>query len=95
MINSKQRAYLKSLANNIKPSFQVGKQGLTDSLIEELDAQLEYSELIKISVLDNSPADVGDIADEILEKTQSQFVQMIGGKLIIYRESKKHKKIEL
>lgn len=95
MINSKQRAYLKGLANKINPSLQVGKDGLTDAIIEELHVQLEHKELVKISVLENSPVFVEEIVDEILEETGAEFVQLIGSKLIIYRESKDHKKIEL
>ncbi len=95
MINSKQRAYLKGLANNINPSIQIGKEGLTDTILDELETHLEYRELIKISVLENSPVFVDEIVDEIIEKTNSEFVQKIGSKLIIYRESKDHKKIEI
>lgn len=95
MITSKQRSYLKSLANKLNPSLQIGKTGLTDSIIDELEVQLEHKELVKISVLENSPVLVGEIIGEILEKTKAEFVQRIGSKLIIYRESKDHKKIEL
>ena len=95
MITSKQRSYLKSLANKLNPSVQVGKVGLTDAIIDELEIQLEHKELVKISVLENSPVEVEEIRDEILEKTKANFVQSIGNKLIIYRESKDHKQIEL
>lgn len=95
MINSKQRAYLKGLANNINPSLQIGKEGLTETIMNELETHLEYRELIKISVLENSPVFVDEIVDDILESTNAEFVQKIGNKLIIYRESKDHKKIEL
>ena len=83
------------MANNLNPSLQIGKTGLTESIIDELEVQLEHKELVKISVLENSPVLVGEIIDEILEKTKADFVQSIGSKLIIYRESKDHKKIEL
>ncbi|NLD16702.1 MAG: ribosome assembly RNA-binding protein YhbY [Tissierellia bacterium] len=95
MITSKQRSYLKSLANKLNPSVQVGKVGLTDAIIDELEIQLEHKELVKISVLENSPVEVEEIRDEILERTKANFVQSIGNKLIIYRESKDHKQIEL
>lgn len=95
MITSKQRSYLKSLANRINPSLQIGKIGLTDAIIDELEIQLEYRELIKISVLENSPVFVDEIVEEILDRTGAEFVQSIGSKLVIYRESKNHKKIEL
>lgn len=95
MLTGKQRSYLKSRSHGINSSMQIGKDGLNDSIIDELDKQLEYKELIKISVLDNSPVSAGDIVEEILNSTRSQFVQLIGNKLIIYRESKDHKEIVL
>lgn len=95
MINSKQRAYLKGLANKINPSLQIGKEGLTENVLAELDVQLENKELLKISVLENSPVLVDEIVDEVLDKTGADFVQKIGSKLVIYRESKDNKKIEL
>ena len=95
MITSKQRSYLKSLANKLNPSIQIGKVGLTDAIVDELEVQLEHKELVKISVLENSPVEVEEIRDEIIEKTMAHFVQSIGNKLIIYRESKDHKQIEL
>lgn len=95
MINSKQRAYLKGLANKLNPSLQIGKEGLTENIIKELDFQLEQKELIKISVLENSPVLVDEVVEEILSETQAEFVQKIGSKLVIYRESKENKQIQL
>ena len=94
MINSKQRAYLKGLANKLNPSLQIGKEGLTENILKELDIQLEQKELIKISVLENSPVLVDEVVEDILSSTQAEFVQKIGSKLVIYRESKE-KKIQL
>ena len=94
-MNGKQRAYLKSLANTLNPLLQVGKNGISDSFIKQLDKSLEGHELVKINVLNNSPDEAKDIIDEILEATGSEFVQQLGNKLTIYRESKENKKIEL
>ena len=94
-MNGKQRAYLKSLANTLNPLLQVGKNGISDSFIKQLDKSLEDHELVKINVLNNSPDAAKDIIDEILEATGSEFVQQLGNKLTIYRESKENKKIEL
>ncbi|WP_019132596.1 ribosome assembly RNA-binding protein YhbY [Peptoniphilus obesi] len=94
-MNGKQRAYLKSLANTLNPLLQVGKNGISDSFIKQLDKSLEDHELVKINVLNNSPDEAKDIIDEILEATGSEFVQQLGNKLTIYRESKENKKIEL
>lgn len=95
MINSKQRRYLKSLAHSMEPYLQIGKYGITDGAINQLNELLEAHELVKIRVLNNSPVEVDEIVDEILEKTDSEFVQKIGNKLTIYRESKDNKVIEL
>lgn len=95
MLNSKQRSFLKSLGNNIKPSYQIGKSGLTESFFKDLEFQLEVKELIKISVLDNSPIDAKNAADEIAKNSDSEIVQIIGNKMLIYKESKNHKKIDL
>ncbi|KXO16677.1 ribosome assembly RNA-binding protein YhbY [Peptoniphilus sp. GNH] len=95
MLKGKDRAYLKSLAHKIEPLLQIGKQGLNDGSLWQLNELLEAHELVKIRVLKNSPIDVKEIVEEILEKTNSEFVQQIGNKLTIYRESKENKKIIL
>lgn len=95
MLTGKQRAQLKSLAHNLDPVVQIGKNGLTDSVIESLLGVLETRELVKISVLDNSPEEVNDIIERVLEETGAEFVQSMGSKLVIYKESKDHKKIDI
>ncbi|EFI42428.1 MULTISPECIES: ribosome assembly RNA-binding protein YhbY [Peptoniphilus] len=95
MITGRQRSYLKSLANTLNPLLQVGKNGVTENLIKQIDELLEYHELVKITVLKNSPVYAREIVEEILEQTGAEFVQQIGNKLTIYRESKENKKIEL
>ncbi len=94
-MNSKQRAYLKSLANNLNAIFQIGKSGTSDNQIKAIDDALEANELIKINVLRNVDEDVRVLANEISENTNSEIVQIIGNKIILYRESTKKKKIEL
>lgn len=94
-MNSKQRAYLKSLASKITPIFQVGKASLTPEMITALDAALEKRELIKVSVLKNCLDDPRAIAEVIGERTHSEVVQVIGKKIVLYRPSKKDPKIEL
>lgn len=95
MITGKQRSYLKSLANTLNPLMQIGKNGLNGGLFDQLDRLLEDHELVKITVLKNSPVLASEIIEEILEKTGAEFVQQIGNKLTIYRESKENKKIVL
>ena len=95
MITSKQRAYLRSIAQNLQPIFQIGKNGVNDNQIEQLKNALEAREIIKITMLDSTPADKHSIADEIAEKTGSEIVQVIGKKLTIYKRSKENPQIEL
>ena len=94
-MTTKQRAYLKGLAMNIEPIFQVGKASLTPELTKGLDEALEKRELIKVSVLNNCMDDPREIANVVAERTRSEVVQVIGKKIVLYRESKEHKKIEL
>jgi RNA-binding protein len=94
-MNSKQRAYLGSLASTMDPIFQIGKASLTPEIIEALDAALEKRELIKVSVLKNCIDDPREIANVIGERTHSTVVKVIGKKMIFYREAKKNPKIKL
>lgn len=91
-MTSKQRAYLKSLANNLEPIFQVGKSSLTPELTKAIGEALDARELIKISVLKNCFDDPMEIATIIGERTHSQVVQVIGKKIILYKEGKNNKK---
>ncbi|TGY96740.1 ribosome assembly RNA-binding protein YhbY [Petralouisia muris] len=94
-LTSKQRAYLKTLANNITPVFQVGKASLTPEIVIAVDEALEKRELIKLSVLKNCFDDPNELADTMAERTKSQVVQVIGKKIILYRPAKKAPKIQL
>lgn len=95
MISGKQRSYLKGLANRIEPIFQVGKNGVTESFLKQVDEALEARELVKINVLNNSLLETKNVAVEISDKLHAEFVQSIGNKFVIYRESEENKKIEL
>lgn len=95
MMNSKQRAYLKSLANKVTPIFQVGKSSLTPEMITAIDGALEKRELIKVSILKNCLDEPKEIGNVIAERTHSEVVQVIGKKIILYRPSKNDPKIEL
>lgn len=94
-MTSKQRAYLRGLANTMDPIFQIGKNGLTDVLIQQLDDALEARELIKITVLETAPENVKDLGNEISERTDSIFVQAVGNKITLFRQKKKNSKISL
>lgn len=95
MITSKQRAYLRSLAVDIDAIMQIGKGGLTDNLIKTVDDALEARELIKLSVLENSEETSRSAADSIAKATGADVVAVLGRKIVLYRESTKHKKIEI
>lgn len=95
MINSKQRAYLRSLAVNLPAIMQIGKGGLSENLIKTVDDALEAKELIKLSVLENSEESARSAADAFAEALGADVVAVLGRKIVLYRESKKHKKIEL
>ena len=95
MITSKQRARLRSLAANIDTIMQIGKGGIGDNLIKTVGDALEARELIKLGVLDNSEESPRSAADALAEATGAEVVAVIGKKIVLYRESKKNKKIEL
>ena len=91
-MTTKQRAYLKSLAMTMDPIFQVGKSSMTPGLTEAISEALEARELIKISVLKNCADDPRELAEIISERTRSEIVQVIGKKIVLYREGKDDKK---
>ena len=91
-MTSKQRAYLKSLAQTMEPIFQIGKASLTPENTEAISEALAARELIKISVLNNCMDDPREIAQVVAERTRSQVVQVIGKKIVLYREGKDEKK---
>lgn len=94
-MTSKQRAYLKGLAMNIEPVFQIGKSGLTPEVTEAVNEAFNTRELLKLSVLKNCLEDSKEIAAVLGERTNSQVVQVIGKKIVLYKENKDCKKIEL
>ena len=94
-MTSKQRSYLKGLAMNIEPVFQIGKSCLTPEVTEAVREAFNTRELIKIAVLKNCMDVPKMMAAALAERTGSQVVQVIGKKIVLYKESKDHKKIEL
>lgn len=94
-MTSKQRSYLKSLASNLDPVFNIGKASLTPEITEAVSEAFHTKELIKVAVLKNCIDDPKVIAEALAERTHSQVVQVIGKKIVLYKESKEHKKIIL
>lgn len=95
MITSKQRSYLRGLANTLQPLFQLGKNGIEENFVKQLDEALEAREIIKITLLPASGLSPREASDDICGKLGSEGVQAIGNKLVIYRKSVKKPKIEL
>lgn len=94
-LTSKQRAYLMKLASDLDPIFQIGKASLTPEGTAAISEAFNTRELIKISVLKNCFDDPKELAQMVAERTKSTVVQVIGKKIVLYKENKDHKKIEL
>ncbi|MBE6837480.1 MAG: ribosome assembly RNA-binding protein YhbY [Ruminococcus sp.] len=95
MITTKQRAYLKSLATSLQPAFQVGKGGVNDAQVMQIDDYLRVHEIIKIKVLDNSMYTAREAAEEIAERIDAEVVQVIGSKAVLYKKNPEKPVIEL
>lgn len=95
MLTSKQRAYLRSLSNKLEPIFQVGKGGVNDNQLKQIDEALEKRELVKVHVLENALLDTRSVCNEVADALGAEPVQVIGKKFIIYKESKENKRIDL
>jgi RNA-binding protein len=93
MLTPKQRSYLRSLATDMQPIFQIGKLGINPNLVKQVDDALEARELIKLTALQTSPIKAADACVELAAATHAEAVFSIGSKLVLYRESKEHKKI--
>ena len=94
-LTSKQRAYLKSLASNLTPLFQIGKSNLTPEFTEAVLEAFNTRELIKISVLKGAEDDPREMAEMLAERTGATLVQVIGRKIVLYKENKDNKQIIL
>ncbi|WP_304509737.1 ribosome assembly RNA-binding protein YhbY [Anaerotignum sp.] len=95
MLTSKQRAFLRSMANGIDAIFQVGKNGVTPELRDTVHSALEARELIKVSVLDNNMLSAAEAAELLASRTGADIVQVIGNKFVLFRQSKTKPVIEL
>lgn len=95
MINSKQRAYLRSLSQNLDTIFQIGKGGITEEICKQIANALEARELIKARVLDNSGYTAKEAAAIIAEEIDCDVVSCVGTRFVLYKESEKKKRIEL
>ena len=89
MINSKERAHLRKLALKISPMVQIGKDGLTQNVLNQIDVELENRELVKVKVLKNSMESPRALVDDIAKKLKAEPVASIGGVFVLYRFSTK------
>lgn len=95
MLTGKQKRFLRSEAHHLKPIFQVGKDGVNDNMVTQIGEALEKRELIKVSILQNCMEDKNTVATQLVEGTESELVQIIGNNIVLYKESKENKRLEL
>ena len=95
LLTSKQRAFLRSMANSIEPILHVGKGDISPSMLKQADDALTAREIIKGKVLENSPLTSRQAAEEIASNVNAEVVQVIGRTFVLYRENKKEPKITL
>jgi RNA-binding protein len=95
MLSGKQKRFLRSQAHHLNPIFQVGKGGVNENMIRQISDALEARELLKVSVLQNCDEDRDVVAEQLVEGTNSELVQIIGNTIVLYKESIEHKQIKL
>ena len=95
MLNSKQRAYLRGLANSIQPIYQVGKGGVSETMLEQLSLTLEARKLIKITVLETCEFSAREVADGMESALNCDVISVVGRKVVLYRRSEKKQTIFL
>lgn len=95
MITGKQRSFLKKLAHDLDPTVYMGKTGLTENIKKELETGFECRELVKVKLQEGCTLDPKEVANQLAEELNAEFVQAIGRKFTLYRESKDNKQIEL
>ncbi|MBP1968732.1 RNA-binding protein [Virgibacillus natechei] len=95
MLTGKQKRFLRSEANQLKPIFQVGKDGVNENMIQQIKEALEKRELMKVNVLQNSLEDKDTVAEQLAEGTNAEVAQVIGNIIVLYKESQENKQIRL
>lgn len=89
-MTSKERAYFRSMANTLQPIFQIGKNGVSDNTIKQLDDALQARELIKITILETAGENAKSLVQEVASRLGAEVIQVIGSKFVIYRKSNKN-----
>lgn len=95
MLTGKQKRFLRAKAHHLDPIFQVGKGGVNDNMLKQINEALEARELLKVSILQNCEDDKKTVAALIEEGTKANIVQMIGNMIVLYKESVENKQIDL
>ena len=95
MLTGKNRSYLRGEANSLNPVVHVGKDGITESVIEQLDAALEDHELLKVRILESTGRETRSAAEELATATGSNVVQVIGGIAILFRQREEESNFKL
>ncbi len=88
MLTGKQRSYLKKLAQETEPAVYIGKAGLTDSIIDEIERNIDVNELIKCQIQKGTGLDPKDTCNEVAEAIDAEFVQAIGRRFVLYRKAR-------
>ncbi|MDP4143879.1 MAG: YhbY family RNA-binding protein [Bacillota bacterium] len=95
MLTGKQRSYLRNMANTIQPIFQVGKNGIEEAFLKQIDDALEAREILKVTVLETSGFTAREASDMICEELRCEGIQAIGRRFVIYRKSKNNPRIQI
>ncbi|GGH84877.1 RNA-binding protein [Pullulanibacillus pueri] len=95
MLTGKQKRFLRKEAHHLKPIFQIGKAGLHETMFKEINDVLEARELIKISVLQNAIEDPNEAGQVLAEKTEAEFVQVLGNVITLYKKSENNPNLQL
>jgi len=95
MLTSKQRSYLKKLAHELEPTVFLGKSGLTENIRKELLTGFEARELVKVKIQEGCLLEPKEVANQLAAELEAEFVQAIGRKFVLYRESRDNKQIVL
>ncbi|PWW26503.1 RNA-binding protein [Cytobacillus oceanisediminis] len=95
MLTGKQKRFLRSKAHHLNPIFQVGKGGVNENMIKQVGEALEARELLKVTILQNCEDDRDTVAEQLVKGTKAELVQVIGNIIVLYKESKENKQIEL
>lgn len=95
MLTGKQKRFLRAEAHHLTPIFQVGKGGVNENMVKQIGEALEARELIKVSILQNCEQDKDEVASAISKGTRGEIVQKIGNTIVVYKESRENKKLEL